>query len=230
MTVSSRFLMVVVSIFIIFTTYNLISSKAASPQVLLSWEATSSYVPADYPGKALPSPLSPVIVKVGVFQDGKMVDLSSYTIRWFLDEYSSSQGKGVTSFTIPPALRTNKDSYKIRVELLDYDPRAVLSKAVSIPIISPKVVINGGKNAKYVSFGDNSFEAIPFYFNISQKTQLRYSWTAGNKFLGEGVSGVLKLIVKNNLKKGDKLEMTVVAKSSDNKLEQATAKNTYIIE
>lgn len=229
MIVSSR-LLFLVAMFFVFVVHSPLLSEAASPQILLSWEAVNSYVPADYPGKALPSPLSPVVVKVGVFEDGKKVDLSEYSIRWYLDEYSSSQGKGVTSFNIPPSLRTNKDSYNIRVELLDYDPGSVLVKSVSIPIVNPKIVISGGKNGKRLSFGANSLVAKPFYFNINQERQLRYSWTMGGASVREDSTGILKLDVRDNLKRGDKLEIGVVARSSDNELERAVAKNIYIVE
>jgi len=228
MTFLVRFSVIAFSLLIFIVTFSTGFSQATPAEVFVSWKADNSFVPADYPGKALPSPLSSITVKVGAFRGGGRVDLSGVTIRWFVDNYAVKQGVGMTEHTIVPSLRTNQRTREIKVQLLELGSQ-VLSKSVSIPIVTPEVVIKGGETGGALSRGLNLLSADPYYFSVDRVGDIFYRWVvAGSPTKGDR-TGVLELTVAGDLSRGDRVDVGVTATSFNNEFDAAIDKKTYTI-
>ncbi|MCL5017082.1 MAG: hypothetical protein M1155_00230 [Patescibacteria group bacterium] len=151
---------------------------------LISWRATN-YVPANYPGKVMPTIGSSVEVSFDCLDQGKFVDLSEQNILWYLGDNLLQSGVGLKSvkFTV------NQVNPQISISIPKYKdakyPMGDLEGLTTIPTTQAKAVINAPYPARTIKVGTNPLQAIPYFFNVSDPSQLNISWNVD----GSDVSG-----------------------------------------
>lgn len=156
------------------------NAKAAStPQFLVTWKSTASYVPPGYSGKALPSYGSKVTADFELVSNGKILDLSDQTIYWYLNDTLIGGGVGVQQLTFP-LYGTPPNSLDLRIELPTYDSNQYLIHTVEIPYANPSVVLYAPYPNGNFSTNPVDFTALPFFFNTSS-SHLSYTWTVNGE-------------------------------------------------
>jgi hypothetical protein len=152
------------------------------PQVILSWRA-KSFVPPGYPGKALAIAGTDIAASLDVLQKGKLVNLSSQTLYWYVNNQLVARGKGALtiSFRAPEELR---GEVALRVEIPSFAGGPIV-RGVNIPIVRPEVVIEApfpsGKASSPVSV-----RGTPYFFNISDPLELLLRWTVNGEIASGG--------------------------------------------
>lgn len=157
------------------------AALGAPDDFILTWE-TDSYVPADYPGKALPIKESKI--KAVLMPTKKLSynpDLLNY--RWFLDDeimgWASGQGKSSFSFTA-----TKESGYHlVEVQALGSDETIVFRRSLSIRLSRPQIMLHDAENGyslqeNYLTTSGKSidFKAVPLFFHIGNISELAFQW------------------------------------------------------
>lgn len=151
------------------------AQTANAPQFLLTWQATGSYVPPGYQGKALPNLISTINASMELIQNGKPVDLSDQTIYWYQNDILIGGGTGTrhisfTSFGGAPNFIT------LKVELPSYNGGLLLHE-IQIPIVQPKAVIGAQHPSGQFSGNPLTLQATPYFFNVTDPSSLSYIWS-----------------------------------------------------
>lgn len=156
-------------------------ASAASPQILITWKTTGSYIPSGYQGKALPTYGSNITASIEIVSDGKLVDLSGQTIYWYLNDTDTLIGGGVgaQSITFPP-LGKPPNVTTLEVEL-PYYPSGFILHSIDIPMVQPQAVIEAPYPAGQFSINPVTLTAVPYFFSISSPTDLSYSWSVNDQ-------------------------------------------------
>lgn len=146
-------------------------------QVILTWQANNFY-PADYTGKALATPNTPVTVSVEVLHDGKLIDLSDGTFTWYVDEklLSRTQGLKEILFTVKKSV---EDSHFIRVTIQSGND--LFESSIRIPVSKQIVVLESPYPNHLVRAGSQVvLQAMPYFFNMPSFQDLTFSWQINN--------------------------------------------------
>ncbi len=165
----------------LFLLFGVTHVSAATPQFLITWKATGSYVPPGYHGKALPTYGSSITASLEIIANGKLVDLSGQTIYWYLNNTDTLLGGGVgaQSSTFPP-LGTPPNITTLMVEL-PYYPTGFLIHTIAIPMVQPQVVVDAPYPSGQFSSNPVSATAIPYFFNITSPSGLSYAWSVNDQ-------------------------------------------------
>lgn len=166
----------------------------AQNDIILTW-SSSSFAPAWYPAKPLPSSGSQITVSASpeiLLQDTKLKP-QDLIYRWFLDYrfQKAASGRGQQDFSF--TARGDKGAtINIKVEI--QNPAGVLlgQKSLKIPLAEPTVQIhhffeNQGIGTVFKSVAEIppgqivNFLAAPFFFNATSPEQLNFSWRANNE-------------------------------------------------
>lgn len=180
-----------------------------APQILATWQA-NSYAPAGYQGKILPTRGSKVDLAVSLIDKGKVADLARREIRWFFNNDLIAGGLGLakTDFTVP--FLTPAGNQILKVQIINYLGNN-LEKTFSFPVTDPEIVIDAPYADNKISLGSNLFTGLPYFFNITDISQLEWSWSAnGLSAQKDAVNNVLELDVSGG-KIGDQLILTASA-------------------
>lgn len=163
----------------------LIANAQTSPQVILSWQANNFY-PADYQGKALATPGTPVAVSAEVLRGGKFVDSSKTSFSWFADGKLLASGVGLKE-TVLNVSKAPGDSHFVRVSInLDGE---VFDSATRIPVSKQNLVLEAPYPNALVKSGSKAVvEAVPYFFNVSSIQSFVFSWQVGGNDLVESGS------------------------------------------
>lgn len=189
------------------------------PQFLVSWQA-NSFTPSWYQGKIFPTTGSRIDVKFELIDAGKIVDLSKTAVRWYINDnlvINEVNGLGIKSYFF-----INNDyvgnNINLRISIPNYNGNT-LDNVIDIPIANPEVVINVPYPDKLVSAGKLTLEAIPFFFNVSNNSNILFSWDAngqptsatGNPFLNLNIEAAA----------GPEIDLGILIKNIANELETA---------
>lgn len=154
-------------------------SLATNPDFsyIISWKALT-YVPADYKGKILASDGSEIEISFdAVNNQGKIVDLSKQTIEWRLNNNILKSGVGLKSIKF--TADKNADQV-ITITVPNYSDSkykiAELNTSTTISLMPPELIIKSPYPNKTVAVGEKMFEALPYFFNISNIGQLNFVW------------------------------------------------------
>lgn len=154
-----------------------LSTQNPNFEFLVSWRAIN-YVPSDYQGRIIPSKNSIIEISFDLLDKGKFVDISKQQINWNIDRNSFKSGVGLKSIVTTFDKAATK---LIEIEIPDYNDRtytgAYLNKFINIPAVSPEIVINAPYPNKTIGIRQNSFQAIPYFFGISNLGQLKFEWS-----------------------------------------------------
>jgi len=151
----------------------------------LVWSA-ESYVPYDYPGRALAA--VDAFVDINVLLEVSGGNPINLQYSWFVDNNFEEQksGYGKTSFRF--GIRKNAGSeHVVLVKIFNDSNTFYFEKSITIPIVNPEIVIypsiknsdfseHGEKNVSSRNNGVVSFVAKPFFFSIAKPSDLTYNW------------------------------------------------------
>lgn len=164
---------------------NQLPASSAPDDFTLAW-ACDSYIPPDYPGKALPTAGSKI--KVTAMPTKKLSynpDLLNY--RWFLDDdimgWANGRGKSSLRFTA-----TKETGYHVvELQALDSQETVVFRQTISILMSRPQMILKDSltgyslEENYLASTGQNlNFKAVPLFFPISNLSQLVFQWKVDN--------------------------------------------------
>jgi hypothetical protein len=155
------------------------AQTVSSPQFLVTWKATESYIPPFYTGKALPTAGSKIVASVELVSDGRIVNISSQNIYWYLDDVLMGGGAGVQQITFPPFGRP-PGSLDLKIELPQY-PGGYLIHTEKIPFVNPAAVISAPYPNQSFSINPVLAEGIPFFFYATSSDNLLFNWAVNGQ-------------------------------------------------
>lgn len=140
----------------------------AAPELILTWKA-SSYVPANYQGKALPIAGTAIDTSVILIDGGKVINLAPYDINWYAGEDRIVGGKGIATTRITAPI-TGQDFLELRVNVAKYNNQP-LDAFMTVPIVRPEILIMKKPKAQ-----TQDFSIIPYFWNIMKLSDLEITW------------------------------------------------------
>jgi hypothetical protein len=155
------------------------AQTASSPQFLVTWKASNSYIPSFYQGKALPSPGSEITASLELISNGHVVDLSSQNIYWYLDEVLVGGGMGAQQVTFPP-FGTPPSTLILEVDIPQYST-GYLIHTVNIPFVEPMAVIDAPYPNQEFSSNPLVVQGIPFFFYATSSDNLLFNWSVNGQ-------------------------------------------------
>jgi hypothetical protein len=199
----------------------------------LTWSA-NTYIPANYPGKALPTRGS--LVEVVVQIENLNINPQELTYNWFLNNelQKNNSGKGKQTFRFNIGESITK-THLVKLELFDRNNFIGSSLPLSIRARSPEIVLKA-ENGTIISSSPNlsylvsasqpiRFKAQPYFFDIKNVKELNYSWYLDGKEASQISSGNPNLLV---LKVGELMEavkknLTVSVENRNNPLQKTNS-------
>jgi hypothetical protein len=164
-------------------------SQTPSMEITLTW-STDTYIPLNYPGKALPTRGS--IIEVVANIDSPDIDPQKVIYYWFLNDriqkLASGEGKQVFKFNIGESI-TRK--HLVKVEIRNREGTLLgVSSYLSLKPEEPQIILKTKKPLpsllalKQYQISANqevNFVAQPYFFNIKEVAELNYSWSLGGQ-------------------------------------------------
>src|SRR3989344_898006 len=204
-----------------------------TPEILVSWRAIN-YVPADYQGKILPSNSSRMEAGFDLIDKNKISNLSQSNISWFLGGNLLNSKIGLKNINFDIANSLNQT---MRITISGYKEND-LDYIFPIPVTNPEIVIDAKtsiktlKNQKYLPLKSYTFEARPFFFNVSNLKELGLRWRLNDRLI-EGQaenSEFLKLNLESEgTPKETEISLSIGANNLFNKLELASKVLNFIV-
>jgi len=167
-----------------------VQSQTSEINITLTW-STDTYVPLDYPGKALPTRGSTIEVAANVDWPAKAQKINPHELvyNWFLDDHiqkaDSGQGKQTFQFNIGDSL-TRRRLVKAKIENTEGILIASTPSYLSIKPHQPEIILeakipsleplNSIPKYQISSNQEIEFAAKPYFFNIKDKDELNYHW------------------------------------------------------
>ena len=166
---------VAMALFFVFS----LQANAATPQFLITWKTTGSYVPSGYQGKALPTYGSSITASLVIISNGQLASLQGQTIYWYLNDTLLGGGLGAQSITFPPFGQA-PNLMTLKVELPNYNG-SFLIHTVSIPMVQPQAVIYAPYPNGQFSTNPVVVTALPYFFDTASPNNLAYSWSVNSQ-------------------------------------------------
>ncbi|MBM3256880.1 MAG: hypothetical protein FJY98_00920 [Candidatus Liptonbacteria bacterium] len=192
----------------------------SAPQVIISWRA-STFTPAGYLGKPLPTAESRIEASVEALQNGRLIDLSKETIYWYVDNNFVSGGTGIhsTFFRTPP-LKFSPISLRVEIPTL----KEGVIKGITIPVVFPEAVMQTPSTPLRPPL---ALKGLPFFFNVDFAEILSFDWIVnGEKAAASGEPDVLTI---KTVPAGAALNVTLSIYNPFSEIEAAKKANTLII-
>lgn len=179
-------------LFIVFCLLFFVPAQSQTPKisVSLTW-STDTYIPLDYPAKALASRGS--IIEVAANINSPEINPQELIYQWFLDDFiqkeDSGQGQQVFQFNIGESITRQ---HLVKVEIKDKAGSFIASSAyLPLKAHEPEVVLqtnipslkSSNLTKKYLMAADQEIEftATPYFFNIKEIDELDYKWRLGEQ-------------------------------------------------
>lgn len=182
MRISSKIflpLFVVVAVFGVLSLFALKTNAQSASQMVITWHAYGSYVPPSYTGKAIPNQESKISATLALVANGKPVNLSGQTIYWYLNDTLIGGGVGDTYVVFSP-FGTAPAYLTLRAEIPSYNGNLLLHD-VSIPLFSPKTVIEATHPSASFTNDPITLQGTPYFFYISDASALSYVWSVNGQ-------------------------------------------------
>lgn len=216
----SFFLSLLILSFVLIST-PVFAQTTTEPTAIITWQ-TNTYIPAWYGGKALPTKGSKIDLAVMLIDSGKVIDVSSKKINWYVNEALISSGVGATSATFLTDATLDKN-YSIRASIQGYNLKNIEGKT-GIRTTAPKLTLR-----QSLLDTTHVIQAIPFFFNTQTLAGLTLNWILNGATLEpqrQAPAGYLEL---DNLSAGTH---TVESQTSlkSNPQEQVIEKITFTIQ
>jgi hypothetical protein len=178
--------------------------QASEIKITLTW-STDTYIPLDYPGKALPSRGS--IIEVIANIDSREINPQELIYNWFLDDIiqKADSGPGQQSFQFNIGDRiTHQRLVKVEIKntagtLLGSSSNLALKPGQPEIVLEAKISSSGFYNSiqKYQISANQEIEftAQPYFFNIKDIDELNYDWSLGEKAASQISSDKLNIFI-----------------------------------
>ena len=203
------------------------SRAQSQPYIFLTWKA-ETYVPPHYPGKALPIPNSKITVAVDLVDQGRVVDLSSETTYWYLNDAFLTGGAGITRVAITAPDTLGKNTIRLRVALPNY--QGGVMKSVTIPVTLPEIVIEHALPRKEVRGETLEVRGWPYFFNVRDLSELLLSWSvAGKEPEPYPDPSALRVSVRGSLPSGARIPVRFGAENPEHRFETANKADVFTI-
>lgn len=147
-------------------------ASALEPIARITWRARS-YAPITYQGKTLPTAGTPLDLVLAVVDGRRIVNLSPYEIRWYIDGNRIARGAGLTSTAVIAPL-TGDESILVRASIPAYNNQS-LDAFIEIPIVRPRAIINAARLPL--------LEPLFYFFNITNPRDLSIVWDNNGDFI-----------------------------------------------
>lgn len=154
------------------------ASAQTEPEIMITWRA-KSYAPPGFEGKTLPAVGTSIEAAFELIDQGKIVDVSKYEVRWFFGGYLWKVGLGLKSYGYTPTLYSGND-ITVKVAVVGYKERPI-EKSIVIPLVRPEIVIDAPYYNRELRQGLNIFRGLPYFFNIQSIGELVFNWKANNE-------------------------------------------------
>lgn len=148
------------------------ASAQQAPEFMVTWKS-NNYAPPNFQGKILPIANSQIEMALEIIDGGKLANLSGNEIRWLINDTELKSGVGLKNISF--AAEGVKGDQEIEITVKKYKGQD-LEKTIEIPLTRPEVVIVGGPDI---------FEALLYFFNITNLNQAEITWFAN----GDTVKG-----------------------------------------
>jgi len=220
-----RFFIVFLPIMVVcFGFFGVVNGQTPAPQqeIILSWQALN-FFPANFEGKALASPFSPILISVEATENGKFTDLSQSSISWKMDNKFLQSGIGLKEVLF----RVEKNKGDFHIIQVSIEKNGMKSQeSVLIPIAPQTLIVDLPYEGNVISSNiENTIKAIPYFFNIKTLNELSFFWQINDR--KEGGKSNNTLILKTSApqtKSQSVIEITASAQNNENPLEFAKTK------
>jgi|GEM_PF-2919761 len=182
-----------------------------SYNIAMTWHA-DTYIPPEYPGKAMPIRNSDVTVTA--IPDIRGYDPSELLYTWYIDGESRVRSVlGEQEFSLK--ITKNVSSLSVLVEVSNLSRSLTVSRAILIPVVRPTVVLYHARSDKEAATATAELSispgasvnvtAKPFNFQASNISDFDYIWEfLGNQATGEKTDPeLLTLSIPENSLLGD---------------------------
>ena len=207
--------------------------RGQTPSINLTW-STDTYIPLDYPGKALPTRGSKVEIIANVdFEANAQELIYTWLINDKIQENKSGRGRQTLEFNLGESL---SQEYRIKANISDEKKSFNISSPDLVIIPQKPEVVIGAKfqpietlsliKGYIVPSGQNTrFIAQPYFFNINSAKKLDYIWEFGQEraILDSGDNPNIFNLEIGKLDIAIIRDLTVWAKNRDNALEKTSA-------
>ena len=187
--------------------------------VITTWNAENLY-PSNYEGKALPSNGNKFNVSAEIVVDGKLIDASNVSFKWYLDKKLYESGAGLKNISFYAKNRAGS-SHSVKL-LVDIDGQ-IITKYIEIPVVSREVVIESPFPGNIISPNTSViFTATPYFFDVSSLSDLDITWKIQNSEIKNEKKNTLFVQFgepKTNSQK--ELKISSLIKQKENSLETA---------
>lgn len=208
----------------------LVASSAmaqTTPRFLVSWKA-QNYVPGFYLGKILPSKDSLVTIGFDLVNNNRMIDISKYSVVWYIDGKNIDSGIGKKSISvINPGTQPT-----IRIEVSGYSEDDLIH-SFALPTVKPETVIDTKNPTGTTSLGENNLEALPYFFNGNSIGDFSIRWEVNNAIVG-GIPENPELLSLNLESEASPIQTTInisaFIQNLKNQFEFATKRASLIIQ
>jgi len=204
------------------------AQTASSPQFLITWKTSGSYVPPNYEDKALPTYGSEITASVQLFSQGQLLNLQNQTIYWYINNALIGGGVGVQQISFPP-LGTPPSFFTLEVEIPSYNGNFLIHD-VQIPMVNPTAVVYAPYPGGETSANPINVQALPYFFNITDPSKLSYAWQVNDQ-PGTNTENPenLQVTVPTNAPSGTPVNISLtVQNSQDSTMATADANLTYV--
>lgn len=207
------------------------TSAAAQSELtfLTSWKAYN-FIPPGFNGKAMPLSRGTTIdVAFEVLENGKIVDISRNTVKFFVNGRKRQEGNGLRRFRF--ITLDGKSAQEIKIVVLNARGDVRFENRFTIPTVSPEVAIYPPRTQNIIEKGLNSFQAIPYFFNIARINDLNFIWTVNGVSPSEATAAPdrLELTVPQDYPSGASITLNVVGQNIVNPLETANQKVIFTV-
>ena len=186
--------------------------QTANP-LIITWQA-NNYFPADYAGKALPTPNTVIVASVEMVSGGKLADITKAEIFWYANDELISHGTGVKTVSFPA--NAQGDGYEtLRAEVKSGN--SDFQGSARFQVVQPKIILALPNSGNFVIAGKQTLiQALPYFFNVDSLDNLKFFWTVNGQTTGSGGNGITLNVGTPNPGDQNSVNVSVTAQNSDN--------------
>jgi hypothetical protein len=198
-------------------------AQTTNSSLIITWEA-NNYFPADFPGKAMITPGTPVTAAVEEIAGNKLVDLTGAQISWFINDKLAQNGTGLKSINFTASPDSNG---LVTIRVTVQTPNNSLTDSVSILATAPFSVIDYPSLTNTLPAGGNvTLTAWPYFFNVRTLSQLTFTWQLNGQTIKSGNNQLLVQVNTPQIQSQQILPVILTTQNTQNPLE--FSKNTSV--
>lgn len=204
------------------------AQTASSPQFVITWKTSGSYVPSSYPDKALPTYGSQITASLQLFIGGQLQNLANQTIYWYANNALLGGGVGAQQISFPP-LGTPPSFFTLEVQIPSFNGNFLIHD-VQVPMVNPIAVVYAPYPNGQTSANPINVQALPYFFNMTDPSTLSYAWQVNDQTGGNTENPqVLQISVPAGTPSGTNVAVSLtVQNAQDSTAATAETNLTYV--